>query len=236
MQAIILAGGEGTRLKCLYPETPKGLVELNGKPFLEWQILWLRSGGVHDVHLAAGCMASQIEKWADGDPIEDVHITVSTEPAPLGTGGALKYVESFIKADPFLVLNGDSIIPSLDIGAMGEQHEESHSTVTLVVTRMEDGSRFGAITLDDDNRITCFEEKRDRKDVLVNGGVYLINREALAIIPGAEEPVSIERDVFPSLVASGAVSGFRCEPPLLDMGTPEGLEAMRAHLVRCPIL
>ena len=110
MQAIILLGGQGTRLRKLYPDRPKALVPVAGKPFIERQIDWLRRGGVKEIHCAAGHMAEQIEAWAKSQK----DVSVSREPKPLGTGGAVKFVEPHIHSDPFLVVNGDTLLPNLD--------------------------------------------------------------------------------------------------------------------------
>ena len=109
MQAIILCGGRGTRLNTLYSDRPKILVPVAGRPFIEWQLEWLARMGITDIHLAGGYKADVLQQWLSA--IKEHHITLSTEPGPLGTGGGLKFVEPWFRSDPLLVLNGDSLAP-----------------------------------------------------------------------------------------------------------------------------
>lgn len=226
MQAVILLGGQGTRLRALYPDQPKALVPVAGKPFIEWQIDWLRRGGITAIHLAAGHQADQIEGWASTRP----GITVSCEPEPLGTGGALKFVESHIQSDPFLVVNGDTLLPSLPFQALKTHHQTaSHVWMTLVVTRIEEAGRFGTVEFDEDGRVTAFKEKAQHDAGWINGGVYLVNKALFDCIP-AHQTFSLERELFPAWIREGRVQSITCPPPLLDMGTPEGLEEMAQFL------
>ena len=276
MQAIILLGGQGTRLRELYPDRPKALVPVSGRPFIDWQIDWLRRGGVTEVHLAAGFMAEQIEAWAATQGA----VTVTREPDPLGTGGALKFIEPHIRSNPFLVVNGDTLLPKLDFQRLEKQASESSNDwknraqnfqrlekppqstsndclpahdapgsslpmtsdieelsldrrqagkTSIAVTRIEEAGRFGTVEFDADGRVTAFREKADRQAGWINGGVYLMDRRVLDHIP-ADIPYSLETDLFPALIASDRLFAHRTEPPLLDMGTPEGLAEMERAL------
>jgi D-glycero-alpha-D-manno-heptose 1-phosphate guanylyltransferase len=236
MQAIILLGGKGTRLQSLYPDRPKALVPIAGRPFIEWQIEWLRRGGIHDFHLAAGHMADAIQRWAD-EP-KDYKVTVSCEPTPLGTGGGLKYIEPFIRSDPFLVLNGDSLLPNLAFQTLEEllaafprvgKSAKKSKPAGIVVTRIEQAGRYGTVEFDEHGRITAFLEKQDRQNGWVNGGLYVVPTQILELIT-AGRPVSMETEVFPELARKGLVMAIPCPAPLLDMGTPDGIAAMEAHL------
>ena len=252
MQAIILAGGQGTRLRELHPNTPKALVPIAGKPFLEWQLEWLARGGVTDFHIAAGHLAAQLETWTKHQP--SFRITVSREPQALGTGGGLKYVEPFIQSDPFYVINGDSLIPNLDFQSLEKFHRNfpmigknpkiapdgattnsaarSHAVrrdATIAVSRIESAGRYGTVEFDGNGMITAFREKAGRDAGWINGGVYLMSKGTLEGIP-SNTNVSIETDLFPGLAAKGLLAAFRGEPPMLDMGTPDGIRAMEAYL------
>jgi NDP-sugar pyrophosphorylase family protein len=283
MQAIILCGGKGTRLSELYPDRPKALVPILGRPFIEWQIAWLARGGVTDVHLAAGYKAELLAAYVeevrssgfkvrgleeeratvdrerqlpDGRsqesmpapqfPISGLRLqvsgfrfplsalTLSAEPAPLGTGGGLKFIEPHLRSDPFLVLNGDSLIPNLDLQGLEAAHGTSSgdappSAVTLVVTQIKDAGRYGTVEFGRTGRITAFREKAPRADGWINGGAYVMRRSLLAQIPPGRA-VSLETDLFPALAASGLARAYPAPPPLLDMGTPAGIEAMEAFL------
>ena len=271
MQAIILLGGQGTRLRALYPDRPKALVPVAGRPFIEWQIDWLQRGGVTHFHLAAGHMADAIEAWAAQ---QDLSITVTREPEPLGTGGAVAYVRPHLQPGAFWVVNGDTLLPNLDFQRLENeaktfptigknsakvsndwkneqkvfqrlektaqkfptigktsQNFSNDWTVTLAVTRIEAAGRFGTVEFVEDGRITAFLEKADRQAGWINGGVYRIEPDALGLVP-AGHAYSLETELFPQLVADGRLRAARVDPPLLDMGTPEGLTEMERWLTQ----
>ncbi len=229
--AIILAGGRGTRLSGLHPSLPKALVPISGKPFLQWQLEWLAGNGLRSVHLATGHMSDAIEDWLASDPVPGIAISLSSEPTPLGTGGGMKFAGSFVAGDIMFVLNGDSLLPALDFESMLRAHLHSSPMATVSVTRIESAGRYGTVEFDAGGSIQAFLEKADRRGGWVNGGVYLVSRKMLdAIEPGSN--VSIETDVFPRLADEGKLRAFECNPPLLDMGTPEGIRVMDAFLSR----
>lgn len=236
MQAVILAGGRGTRLQRLFPDQPKALVPILGKPFLEWQIRWLSRAGILDIHLAGGYMLEHIRDWAERSVLSGVNLTLSEEPNPLGTAGGLKFVEDHVTSDPFYVLNGDSLMPNLDLSRLGRDFEGlekvrgefSDPWTTIAIAPIEESGRYGTVEFDDQGRITAFREKAERKAGWVNGGVYLMSRRALSLIePG--KSLSIETDVFPHMAKSRLLRAFKGQPPLLDMGTPEGIRAMQSY-------
>ena len=244
MQAIILCGGKGTRLSALYSDRPKILVPIAGRPFLEWQFEWLGNAGITDIHLAAGYKADVLADYAtrvqgsafarratsdkSGFRIQNLpfHVSLSTEPSPLGTGGGLKFVEPWVRSDPFLVLNGDSLSPNLDFRSLQAAHREA---VTIAVTKIGEAGRYGTVEFDGTGRVTAFLEKAPRESGWINAGVYLIDRAVLAAIP-ADRTLSIETDVFPELVRLGRVRASPTAPPMLDMGTPAGIAALETYL------
>lgn len=228
MQAIILLGGKGTRLQGLYPDLPKALAPIAGRPFLQWQLEWLEQHGIQDTHLAAGHLAPAIRDWVASAPLKS-KVTISVEPHPLGTGGGLKYVEHFIHSDPFLILNGDSLLSNLDLKAFVEDGRKSSALVTLAVTRIESAGRYGTVEFDARKRVTAFREKAARTGGWINGGVYLARGTLLTRInPG--KLISLETEVFPALCADGQLDVFLSAPPLLDMGTPDGIKTMECYL------
>ena len=243
MQAIVLCGGKGTRLSALYADRPKILAPVADRAFIEWQLEWFARGGVTDIHLAGGYMADVLRGWLEshalampGEPGyslrfsgKDLRVTISEETVPLGTGGGLKFVESFIRSDPFFVVNGDSLMPNLDFGAMADRHAQAGEGITLAVTRIEESGRYGTVEFDNSGRVTAFREKASRTEGWINGGVYLMPRAALSDIP-AEKAVSIETDLFPVFAGIGRLRAFPVGPPLLDMGTPEGIRNMETYL------
>jgi len=239
MQAIILLGGKGTRLQGLYPDRPKALAPIAGRPFLEWQLAWLARHGIRDAHLAAGHLAQAIRDWVASTPLKN-KVTISVEPHPLGTGGGLKFTEPFIRTDPFLILNGDSLLPNLDFHALADAGQTPGTLMTLAITRIESAGRYGTVEFDARKRVTAFREKAAHTGGWINGGVYLARRTLLTRIepavakglwPGNPgQTISLETDIFPALCAEGQLGVFLSKPPLLDMGTPDGIQTMEQYL------
>lgn len=257
-QALILLGGKGTRLSALFPDVPKALAPVAGRPFMEWQFDWLRGNGFTDVHLAAGHLADVLAAWLRQHPPEGLRVTMSVEPKPLGTGGAIRFAGDFLTGERFFVLNGDSLAPRLDFGTLEARFLKSskawnfpekefqglelpgkkvpgsgsfagRATGAIGVVQIERTGRYGTVEFDLDGRVGAFLEKADRESGWINTGVYVLDRAVLEDIP-ADVFVSIETDVFPRLCEEGRLLAVPCPPPLLDMGTPDGLEAMERHL------
>jgi NDP-sugar pyrophosphorylase family protein len=156
-------------------------------------------------------------------------VSLSAEPSPLGTGGGLKYVEPWLRSDPFLAINGDSLVPQLDLQGLLDTHRQSGRLVTIAATRIERTGRYGTVDFDRTGCITAFREKAERENGWVNAGVYAVTPATLhEIKPGCA--VSIETELFPLLASHGLIGVAPCRPPLLDMGTPEGIAAMELYL------
>lgn len=236
-QAVILLGGKGTRIAAQFPGLPKCLVPVAGRPFLEHQLDWLRRNGVTRVLLAAGHLSDVLEAHLAARPPDGLDLVLSREPLPLGTGGALQYVEPLLASDPVLVLNGDSLTPRLEFSTLWKTGGEFFHTVEkkfpqcgkLFVAPIEDSGRYGTVEFDADGFVTAFREKAQRADGFVNTGIYLLPRSIVAAIP-AGRPVSIETEIFPALAARRQLVAIPAPPPLLDMGTPDGLAALESFL------
>lgn len=229
--ACILAGGLGTRLRALYADRPKALVPVCGRPFIEHMIEGLHRQGVSRIHIAAGYRAGQIKLWADHFTMSGVTISVSVEPAPLGTAGGIRFAMPFFAGPKtFLVLNGDSLLPHARLQDLIDVrlHTPSLRAVISAVEMTERG-QYGTVEINDQNLITAFREKADNQRGFVNGGIYYLDSDILEDIPDGV-PVSIEKDVFPMLAGSGRLGVVKVPGPLLDMGTPEGLERMNDYI------
>jgi mannose-1-phosphate guanylyltransferase len=220
MQALILAGGEGTRLRPLTTPVPKPVVPLVDRPAIGFMLEWLRRHGVDDVVLSCGFLATTIrEALGDGSAF-DLRLRYVDEPEPLGTGGALKYAEALLD-ERFLMLNGD-ILTDLDLSAQLAQHEQTGATATLGLVGVEDPSAYGLVRLEGDGSVREFVEKPRPEQVdtnLISAGVYVLERQVLDLIPAGRN-VSIEREVWPQLVGNG-LYGFASNGYWLDIGTPE---------------
>jgi len=221
LQALILAGGEGTRLRPLTSTIPKPVVPLVGRPFISYMIEWLRTHGVEDVILGCGFMADRVrDVLGDGSGL-GIRLRYLQEPRPLGTGGALKFAEDLLD-ERFFMLNGD-VLTDIDLTAQLEAHELGGARATLALVPVDDPSAYGLVRLGPDDAVTAFVEKPgpDQTDTnLINAGAYILERSVLDGMPPAGTNVSIERDLFPTLVGRG-LYGYEASGYWLDIGTPD---------------
>lgn len=232
--AVILVGGLGTRLRSVIGETPKPMVEVDGKPFLEYMIRSLVSQGIKKVILCVGYKNEYIIDYFKNWKSVDVDIAFSVEKSLLGTAGAVKNAERFISIyDSFLLLNGDSYI-EVDLEKYYEFHKNEASSLSLLLTKSDDVKRFGSVQLDENDRIISFVEKasNDVEICNINAGVYIMKVSLLGLIPTAET-YSLEYDLIPSLLQQGErVYGFKSNKELIDIGTPESLEYFKKNISR----
>jgi mannose-1-phosphate guanylyltransferase len=224
MKALILAGGFGTRLRPLSCTRPKTLFPIINKPLLHWIFERLAKNNINEAILAVNL---QTEFYIKRQPIPKygLKIKYSTDPPkmPLGTGGPIKKAERLIgHAEPFLVVNGD-IFTDLSYKEILQSHEETNAVVTIALCEVEDPSRYGVAELASDNRITKFTEKPPKGTTpskLINAGVYVLSPSIFRYIPRGKT-VSMERDIFPKLVAEGTLYGHVTHDLWIDIGKPE---------------
>jgi len=229
MQALILAGGLGKRLRTVVSDRPKPMALINGKPFLEYQICFLAGQGVKDIVLCLGYFHQQImEYFGDGQRF-GVRLTYSIEHKPLGTGGAIKKVEPQPK-QTFLVLNGDTYF-EIGLYELVKAHREGGGLATLALVEVEDASRFGVVSLDCQGFITSFAEKSSLGPGLINGGIYVFEPSVLDYIPPRTQ-VSLEEEVFPALVELKLLRGHVAQGYHIDIGTPESYAQAQRELPR----
>jgi mannose-1-phosphate guanylyltransferase len=221
VQALILAGGEGTRLRPLTSTLPKPVIPLVGRPFIGYMIEWLRGHGVDDVILASGFMADRVRSVLGDGAEHGVRLRYVEEPEPLGTGGALKFAEELLD-ERFFMLNGD-VLADMDLTAQLAQHERTGAQATLALIAVEDPSAYGLVRRAADHSVTEFVEKPALAEIdthLINAGAYILERSVLEVVPPAGTNSSIEREVFPALVGRG-LYGYESDGYWLDIGTPE---------------
>lgn len=236
-EAILLVGGKGTRLRPLTVHTPKPMVPAAGVPFLTHQLARARAAGVEHIVLATSYLAEVFEPYfGDGSSL-GLHIEYVTEQEPLGTGGAIRNVAPKLSSgpdEPVLIFNGD-ILTGLDIRALVTSHTVSGADVSLHLTRVEDPRAFGLVPTDATGRVTAFLEKPQTPEEIVtdqiNAGAYIFRRSVIDTIPSGR-PVSVERETFPGLLASGAhLQGMVDSTYWLDLGTPAAFVRGSADLV-----
>lgn len=224
MQAIVLVGGEGTRLRPLTETVPKPALTLVDRPLLAYTIEWLARHGVSDVVLACGFRPDVLrEALAGEEERAGTRIRYVAEPEPLGTAGAIRFAAEALGAelgDRFLALNGD-VLTALDLSALLAAHEERGAAATIGVHPVEDSSAYGLVRCGEGGGVLEFAEKTGRREPgEINAGIYALERSVLDLVPDGES-VSIERDVFPRLAASGDLHGVRLDGYWTDVGTPE---------------
>ncbi len=218
IDAAILAGGFGTRLRSVVKDRPKVLAQVVGRPFLVYLLDQLSKAGLERVVLCTGYLGEQIEAEF-GDSYGPLYIDYSMEPQPLGTGGALEFALPFIETKTVLVTNGDSYC-GVDLVAMWEAHAARRARGTILLTKVDDVSRYGRVRLDEDSAVIGFDEKDGQGGPgWINAGIYLIERSLLEEIPVGEQ-ISLEQDIFPTWVGKGFY-GWKSSGRFRDIGTKE---------------
>ena len=220
MQAVILVGGEGTRLRPLTSTVPKPVVPLVDRPLMGYMLEWLKGHGVDDVVMLMGYLATALRNVLGDGSAYGMRIRYVEEPEPRGTGGALKFAESLL-ADRFLMLNGD-VLSDMDLSAQIAQHEKSGAKGTLALVPVEDPTAYGLVRLNDDRSVSEFVEKPSPDAIdtnLISAGAYVLEKEVVDLIE-PDRNVSIEREIWPQLVGDGLFA-FPHEAYWLDIGTPE---------------
>ncbi|NLV80926.1 MAG: NDP-sugar synthase [Rhodococcus sp.] len=230
--AVILVGGQGTRLRPLTLSAPKPMLPTAGLPFLTHLLARIREAGIKHVVLGTSFKAEVFEEhFADGSEL-GLEIEYVTETDPLGTGGGIRNVLPKLRADNIMVFNGD-VLGGTDLGAVLDTHVRTEADVTLHLVRVGDPRAFGCVPTDENGRVTAFLEKtQDPPTDQINAGCYVFRREIIETIPEGR-PVSVEREVFPALLTAGKrVFGHVDAAYWRDMGTPEDFVRGSADLVR----
>lgn len=229
MQAILIAGGFGTRLKPVTDTCPKPALPIMGKPFLEYQLDLLRKIGVKRVIFSLHHLADQImEIFQDGSQY-DMEFFYAVENEPLGTGGGIKNCEPFMNDDRILIFNGD-VLTDIDLNDVINFHDSRNAAITIVMTPVEDPTQYGVIFTKPDGQIEQFIEKPEKEKATqntINAGIYIYEREVLDEIPTGQN-YSVERGLYPKMLSKNMpLFGYATDAYWLDIGTPE--KFMKAH-------
>lgn len=232
VDAVVLVGGKGTRLRPLTLSAPKPMLPTGGVPFLHHLLSRIQAAGLRHVVLGTSFQAEVFEKhFGDGSAL-GLEIDYVVEDEPLGTGGGIRNVAGALRGSHAMVFNGD-VLGGTDLGAVLNTHTEASADVTLHLVRVGDPRAFGCVPTDADGRVTAFLEKaQDPPTDQINAGCYVFRREVLEAIPTGRA-VSVEREVFPGLLTDGAhLQGHVDTAYWRDMGTPEDFVRGSADLVR----
>ncbi|QQS32603.1 MAG: NDP-sugar synthase [Acidobacteriota bacterium] len=229
MQALILAGGRGTRLRPLTVYTPKPIVPMLNRPFVLYQIEMLREAGIYDITLSLSYQPDKIELLLGNGAEHGVSLRYITEPMPMGTGGAYKFAAGGFR-ETTIVLNGD-ILTDLDLKKMVRSHAGKKADATIAVHKVEDPTRYGLVKTDEDGKVVGFIEKPDTDIGIntINAGIYILEPTILDLI-AKDENLSFEYDVFPEILKKRLAfyAFFFKKEYWKDIGTPESY--WRAHM------
>jgi mannose-1-phosphate guanylyltransferase len=218
--AVILCGGEGSRLRGVSGSTPKSMVTIAGRPFLELLLRQLRRNGFTRVILAVGYRMDAIRSHF-GDSAFDMSLHYSEETSPLGTGGALRNATGLIQTESALVMNGDSYTTA-DLGEFSSQHRAATTDLSVLVVPADERLDCGLVSLAGDGRVLGFKEKQSLDGSRhLNTGIYMVNRSLLQEIPSGRK-ISLEEELFPQWLAGGKhIKAYAVPGQCVDIGTPE---------------
>lgn len=214
MEAVVLAGGFGTRLAHIVKDMPKPMAPVAGKPFLEYVFNYLSEQGVTNVILATGYMHEKIACYF-GDEFKNIKIMYSVEQSPLGTGGAIKKALTLCSDKYVFIINGDTFF-NVDLKEMYNISEIRGADITIAIKLMREFDRYGTVNIDDNDEIVAFAEKKYCKEGWINGGVYCIKKDSLQKI--SEEKFSFEKDYLENANISKKISCLRQDGYFIDIG------------------
>ena len=221
MQALVLAGGEGTRLRPLTYTTPKPVMPLAGRPFLSFMLDWLSTHGVDEVILSCGFMSDAVRRVL-GDIYDGMRLRYVIEEEPLGTAGPVRLaLDQGVLAERLLVLNGD-VLSDMDLSAEVTQHEHTGARVTLALYPVEDTASYGVVPTAEDGQVEAFLEKSEGPVPTnrINAGAYVVEREVVESMIPPGRALSFEREVFPLLAGHG-LYGYHAAGYWDDIGAPD---------------
>ncbi|MFA5096764.1 MAG: sugar phosphate nucleotidyltransferase [Candidatus Omnitrophota bacterium] len=230
LDALILCGGKGTRLREISGKAPKPMVCIGGKVFLDIMIEGLRKAGFKRIILGIGYRARLIREYYKYHPVSGVEIVFCEEKAPLGTGGAVKKARRLIKSESFFVLNGDTF-SKFNAQRMLRSFRRKKAKLLILLRKAKPAKEYGLITLDSRSRICGFNEKASSSQRgFVNGGVYLFSKKVFSQMPGRAR-FSLEYDLFPRMCGKG-LYGYKEAGPFIDIGTPERYLSAQKYLLK----
>ncbi|MHB1693610.1 MAG: nucleotidyltransferase family protein [bacterium] len=229
MDAIILCGGLGTRLKSVISDIPKPLAPVNGKPFLEYVMDFLNRQNIAKVVFSVGYMAGKVKDHFNYG-YKNIVITYSVETEPLGTGGAIKKALNLTESKDILILNGDTFF-NIDLIGMMDFHTLNNSELTLALKKSDNTDRYGTVKIDKGSKIINFQEKHYKKCGYINGGIYIIKKGIFEKF-NTEEKFSFEKDFIEKYFNKINLFGYISNGYFIDIGIPEDYEKAKNELVK----
>jgi len=226
MEAIILAGGLGTRLSKVIPDVPKPMAPINGKPFLYFLLQWLKQYPVDKLILSIGYKSESIMKYF-GDSFCSIPVEYVIEEKPLGTGGAVISALQKTSDSNILILNGDTYFP-IDLNKFYLSHVKNNYLFSIALKRMQNFSRFGSVECRE-NVVIKFNEKKFCSDGLINGGIYLVNRQFFEL-KKLPEVFSLEKEILEKEAGSSLLKGIIFDNLFIDIGIPEDYDKAGSFL------
>jgi D-glycero-alpha-D-manno-heptose 1-phosphate guanylyltransferase len=218
-EAIILAGGFGTRLQSVVNDLPKPMAPVNGQPFLNYQLRYLKHFGMQKVILSVGHLHEKIKDHYKNE-FEGLELDYSIEKDPLGTGGGIRLALEKCRSNSVLILNGDSFF-DIDLNRFIGEHSAEKADCSLALREVENAARYGTVELEG-SRITSFKEKTGRNTKgIINAGIYVLERTVYLQNTPSSENFSIEKDFFEKNLNSLNICGFVHEGYFIDIGIPE---------------
>ena len=218
--AIILAGGFGTRLQTVVSNLPKPMAPVDGEPFLNYQLRYLKKFGITKVVLSVGYLAEKIKDYYQSS-FENIEIHYTMETSPLGTGGGIRLAMDVCSEEQVLVMNGDSFF-EIDLGLFSEAHTAQKAEVSIAMRKVENAARYGTIIIDPTQRVVSFREKNNRAEPgTINGGVYILNRNRFLEHTSSGISFSIESDFFEKQMERIYIHGIEFNGYFIDIGVPE---------------
>ena len=231
-EAIVLAGGLGTRLKGAVKDVPKPMADVNGKPFLEYLLTFLNRQGIEKIVLSVGYKYEIIRKYF-GKSFLDMKILYSIEAKPLGTGGGIKKSLTLVDSNDTFVVNGDTFF-NIELDKLFSFHREKEAVLSIALKPLKHFDRYGSVEINEDGRIVGFKEKKYHESGLINGGIYLINKEFFVSL-GLEEKFSFEKDLLERYYISHPFYGMTFKEYFIDIGLPEDYERFKKDIINLAI-
>ena len=217
-EAIILAGGMGTRLRDVVADKPKPMADINGRPFLEYLVKYLASYNINKIILSVGYKSEVIKNYF-GEKFNNTTISYAVEKYPLGTGGGISLAMQKAQADDIFILNGDTFF-NINLKNLARVHSEKNASLTIALRKMGNASRYGFIAIDENNRIKAFLEKdKLMNEGYINGGVYIIKKSVL-LNYNMPEKFSFEKDFLQQYFKSENFFGLEFNDYFIDIGIP----------------